>query len=461
MKRIFFTFTILLLAISLLFVSCAPYQSVYVDKGDSFSVGFAYCEIELPTDTDEPLYIAGYNSACEIEGVLDLPKAKAVWLDTGNNGILLIGIDCVAVGNGTVEKIRKELKAFCRDSSCVSLNVYATHTHAGIDTLGLWGELAIDGKNSNYMQNLIDAAVGAAKGAYEDRSVGKLYYGSAIPDGLLYDSRAPREFDRTLYQIRFEPDDASKNGVRLLSYPAHAESLRGDNRLLSADFPAALSDNVYDVTGDDVMYMPSAVGGLIMTRELVEPFDAVENMRLTAKILSDSVLSIRNETELSASLAISSEELEMPLDNTYFFFAKFLGILDNDVKRGESETGYILKSELSVLKLGELTFALLPGEIFPELVSGRGLGEGDPEALSNIAERYGAEKLLVIGLCNDELGYIVPPSDFMINEELPYIETVTDSSGENHYEETNSVGINTAKAIATSFERALQRLQEN
>ena len=134
---------------------------------------------------------------------------------------------------------------------------------------------------------------------------------------------------------------------------------------------------------------------------------------------------------------------------------KFLGILNNKTRRGKSETGYILESELGALRLGSVTFALIPGEIFPELVSGRGLKAEDPESLESIAERYGVEKMIIVGLCNDELGYIVPSSTFKLNDELPYIEPVADGSGENHYEETNSVGIRTAEIIAEAFEKAL------
>ena len=164
---------------------------------------------------------------------------------------------------------------------------------------------------------------------------------------------------------------------------------------------------------------------------------------------------------LAPSLGYSHVDLELPLDNTFFFFAKFLGILDNEIRSGESDTGYLLQSELGVLSLGSVTLALIPGEIFPELVSGHGLAEEDPEAFSSIAARHGAENLLIVGLCNDELGYIVPPSNFLVNEELPYIETITDATGENHYEETNSVGKKTAEIIADALERALEQMPKS
>ena len=61
-------------------------------------------------------------------------------------------------------------------------------------------------------------------------------------------------------------------------------------------------------------------------------------------------------------------------------------------------------------------------------------------------------------MCNDEIGYIVPPSDFLVNEEYPYVQNRLDQYGENHYEETNSVGENAAYVIINAVEKALKRL---
>ena len=458
MKKILIFLCALCLLLPLL-CACAQENDALKATGDAWYMGFGSAEITLPTDNDQPLYIAGYHAGREITGVLDLQRASAVWMDTGAGGVLLIGVDCVGLGIDTVNAIRAQLQGFCKQTGCVSINVYATHTHAGVDTLGLWGPAAIDGKNDAFMQSLIDAAVSAAEQAYDDRSEGVLYYGSALPEDLLYDSREPIEYDPNLYQLRFAPLDGARNGIRLLSYSAHAESLRGANTLLSRDFAGAVVDSVKQATGDDAMFLPGAIGGLIMTRELVEPFDAVENMHKTAEILTDAVLSIRNEQILTPALGISSVALKIPLDNTLFFYYKFLGILGNEVSRGKSATGYVLHSELDVLQIGEVTLCLMPGEIFPELVSGKGLDRHDPMPLCEIAADHGVQNLLIVGLCNDELGYIIPPSNYLLHPETPYMDTVTDATGENHYEETNSTGISTAQIIADAFAKALEKLQ--
>ena len=69
-------------------------------------------------------------------------------------------------------------------------------------------------------------------------------------------------------------------------------------------------------------------------------------------------------------------------------------------------------------------------------------------------------EVMIIGLANDELGYIVPPSDFLLNEEMPYLTDTNDYKHENHYEETNSVGPQTAVIIADVFTQLCEALAD-
>ena len=139
-----------------------------------WTVGFGQAVLPYPEETSDPTYIAGYNQAWEITGILDEQRATAVWIDCGGKGILIIGIDCVGLSNKYVEDIRTDLAAECAEWGCVSVNVYSTHTHAGIDTLGLWGEVAVDGKNKEFQQTLVEGAFEAARLAYENRRPGTL-----------------------------------------------------------------------------------------------------------------------------------------------------------------------------------------------------------------------------------------------------------------------------------------------
>ncbi|MBR5444871.1 MAG: hypothetical protein IKV57_02035 [Clostridia bacterium] len=464
------------------------YHTYSEREGDGvWTFGFGARPIVADGHSDgTKLYIAGYNNGWYGSGYLnkslletyrrgkstqDLPEnpdyseARAMWIDAGAGGVLLIGIDCVGLSKVTVDTIRDRLFEFCQETGCISVNVYATHSHASPDTLGLWGPLAVDGRNPDYMEAVIEAAVAAAHLAATNRRQGELYFGKAETEGIIYDSRNPQVYDPNLYQLRFSGEEG---GARLLFFGAHAESMRGDNTLLSRDFPGVMCDLVEMQTGDPAMFLPGAIGGLMYTNILTDGyFDAVENMELTGIEMARYALSIRpeNETRLEPEMSIARTLFTTPMDNPMYMYLKFLGILDQEILEGESDSGYLVRSEMSVLRLGDLHVAMIPGEIFPELVNGKeyhyyGTEGENPTPLLDIAASFGVENMLIIGLCNDELGYIVPPSDYLVNETMPYIEKTEDPTGENHYEETNSCGPETARVIAATLEKLLTALAD-
>ncbi len=438
-----------------------------------WTVGFGQVVLSVPENTSEPLYIAGYRNGYEITDVLDEQRATAVWLDCGGEAVLLIGIDCVGLSNTYVEDIRVDLAAECAEWGCAVVHIYSTHTHAGIDTLGLWGPVAEEGKNADFQQTLVEGAFEAAKLAYENRRPGTLVYGKADTEDMQHDSREPYVYDSYIHQFRFTPNDGT-SGVRMISYAAHAESLRGANTKLSRDYPGVMADVIKEQTGDDTLFLPAAIGGLLMTRDFTGEMGFAtydENMRYTGERLAEYVLNIPASEEISVepTMTAARTTFTAPLDNTLFMYMRFLGILRTNAIPGESETGYALETELSIVTMGEYTLALIPGEIFPELVYGGYLSEDNaaspenenPEPLIEIAKRHGHENLLICGLANDEIGYIVPPNDFKLSETSPYFETTMDHKGENHYEETNSLGIRTAHRIAEAFAQTMEVLAEN
>lgn len=429
-----------------------------------WTAGFGQVEIQIP-DTDKPLYIAGYRNGYEITGVYDNQCASAVWLDCGGEGILFIGIDCIGLSNKYVEAIRASLADECRIWGCARVNVYSTHTHAGIDTLGLWGKIAVDGKNDEFMDNLMAAAADAARLAYENRRAGALSYGKARTVNVQRDSRDPQVYDEYLHQFRFAPDDGS-GGIRIVSYAAHAEAHGRLNTFVSRDYPGYMADVIKRETGDALLYMPGAIGGLIMTRDFSKdsgylPTD--NNAARTGRCLAEYLMSIpeSSETRIAPDMAYAQVKFNIPLDNTVFMLYRILGILDNAAARGGGKMGYSLKTELNVLALGDYTLALIPGEIFPELVYGGYMenaarAEANPAPLCDIARKYGRENLIICGLANDEIGYIIPPNDFVVSDDMPYINKAPGS----HYEETNSIGKDAAQSIANAFESALTLLGE-
>ena len=72
-------------------------------------------------------------------------------------------------------------------------------------------------------------------------------------------------------------------------------------------------------------------------------------------------------------------------------------------------------------------------------------------------ERYGFGDFFVVGLADDELGYIMTPNDFLTDEKAPYLEQAEPADGSRHYEETNSVGRDCAAKIAETLENLLKK----
>jgi len=433
----------IILVISLLAVlmtSCSKENNIkdFQVTSSSYEVGYYSDYIPIPLEGSH--YIAGYHQGVEADGILDKQMVSAMYI----NNAFLISVDCIGLSIKTTELIRSGLSSISHN-----INVFSTHTHAGLDTLGLWGGIGLEGKNAIFMQNLVETAINVGKMAYYKRQNGRMYFGSIRTEDIQEDSRAPYVYDDNLYQFRFVGNDGY--GVRLINYAAHAESLRGSNRKVSADYVGGIRRIIKEKTNDDLMFIQGAIGGLIMTAQLATPFDPETNLELTSKAIADYILDIDNERELTPKITILRRKFTTKLDNYAFMFYKFLGIVQNELKSANSMTGYSIESEISIMLIDDILVYFVPGEIFPELVYGNSRDEKDPKTLSWLAKKYEIDNVLVFGLSNDELGYIVPPSSYLLNEKAPYFAGIKDSSGENHYEETNSTSIECAQDLYNSY----------
>ena len=441
-------FTVLLLC-TLVPTSLIGCEIQEVQEDDMLLLGEGEAKIIL--DENETRYVAGFKSGLAANGIADLPRVKAVSIRQGNKLYMLLSVDCIALASGTVDDLRDCILNELPEHA--EIHIVSTHNHAGPDTLGLWGLTGIDGKNEHDMESLKKAAAAAGRTAYDDMRGGKFYFSSVDCTDMIEDTRKPIVFDGNAYVFRFAPNDGSVD-TRLILFPSHAESLGGDNTEISADFPAYIAKTISEKTGGRALYFPGAIGGLLRTVTLSE--DSTENFRLTGEKIAERILSNDTETPLDSTISIYTEKVNVSCDNTLFRGMKFLGVLENKVT---SMFGNVnIQTTVSLLRIGDKKILLLPGEIFPELVYGTdptfvpvNKDKEDPVPLTDIL----GDDLLVIGLCDDEIGYIVPPSDFLLDENAPYLTSPPrDSNGENHYEETNSAGENTAWAI----EKAVRKL---
>ncbi|MBQ7543208.1 MAG: hypothetical protein IJT44_13050 [Clostridia bacterium] len=444
--------------------------------GKRFCVGFGKATL-LPDDfLQKTYYVAGYSENNPATGCLDEPYAHAVWLDdqTGRGAILLVTADTVGLLNADVEQIRAELSDFCRTTDCRGVHIMSTHDHASIDTMGNWGPLPRTGRDKAYMAFFRAQVKSAAIAAYRDRRDGDLYLGETEVPDMQEDIRTPYVFSRTLTRLRFVPKDGTRE-TWLVHFASHSESLQGCNSRVSADFPGYMRRAIFEQTGAETAYFVGAIGGMISMkidneREIRDAGgDFAASTKAIGEKLAGYALSIRWEKKLKPCINQLRQTFYVDADNTMLLTAKYAGILRaKSYRRRGTALGLALRTEMTYLAIGQLSLLLVPGELFPELAYGgyldgaesaTGLGaEADPEPLTQIA---GDPALRIVGLANDELGYILPPNDFLLHPETPYFSATRDRHGRRHYEETNSLGPRTAETIATVFRTMMAQIDRS
>lgn len=441
--------------------------------GEKWTCGFAKAAYTPADYNNKTYFIAGYDSNNPVKGVLDDLYARAVYLDDnrGNGGVIFCALDCVGISRRDINDIRKYALESGRLGKVKSINISSTHTHAGIDTQGLWGEkIYKSGKDKAFMENLKKQAARAVVEAYENRKDGSLYMGYTSVEDMQADVRTPVTYDKNLTRIRFLPDDKSGE-IYIVNFASHAELL-GTTSLVSADFPAYLIKEIEEkVQGSNAVFFNGAIGGMISAKEIKKVYrdsiDCEAYMKGFGKQLGELALSIENEIRLEPVLNIKSKGITVPGDNTVLVLARYLNVLNNDMGRTKKRSKVCIYSEVAYMELGkgDVAVFLIPGELFPELYNGEFLTETDSanhrkarykKVLSDMTD---CKHKFVIGLCNDELGYILAENDFLLNEVLPYINKATDEMDRDHYEETNSTGPETGRIILEETENLIKSVK--
>ncbi len=438
-------------------------------KGKNFTVGFGKESI-LPADISKrKYYVAGYGMYKPATGILDTIYASAIWIDdnSGNGGVLFVSVDCVGINNCDILRIRKYLKPFSERTGCRAINICSTHSHASIDTMGIWGPLPITGRTLENAERLRDGIISAAEKAYADSRSGALYHGTIDCPDVQEDIRLPHVFSQTLNRFRFVPEDGSRE-IYFCNFAAHPETLTSKNSLVSADYISTFRTEITKKTGAEVIYFNGAIGGMItMPMPGKTMPERIEVTKGHGVKLANFALAVENEKQLLPQIGTLRQEVYFDAANTVLMTFAQLSILQVDHYFSQNSTlGYLLKTEMNYCEIGGIKLIFLPGELFPELAYGGYLSseesaeglppEVNPAPLIEIADDPG---LIVFGLANDEIGYIIPPNDFILSPDAPYFDRAVDRLGRRHYEETNSIGPNTAPTIASVFEDMMETVK--
>ena len=453
------------------------------EPGECWTLGFAKQNLTDSPQVREGIengryIVAGYVLNIPSEGIADDLYAKAVWLDdnTGRGGIFYAVVDCIGLSNTDTNKIRAIVWDWARaeDISVRSVQIAATHTHAGIDTTGMWGFPPFDGKDAAFQQLMIEKTARAMIEAYENRQDGQMFLAGAESDDLIRDGRAPYVFDDIITRFRFDPAAEGEADVYLVSAGCHPEIGGSRNPIVSADFPGYMAEYIMEATGAETIFIQGAQGAMITANsergiDKIRPY----GVKFAQYVLGERG-SVSEETELPALLNIASAEVEVPIENILFLAVHRVGMINHTAYRVHGKPyRYATACELSYLRLGDrensVDILIVPGELAPELAMGgfsteessaRG-GEYPRRALFDILQDYpfASERQIVFGLANHFTGYILPDNDYVVHDWLPYVLEGVDRFGKGHYEETNSAGPRTAGVLTKGWQTLLDGVE--
>lgn len=442
-------------------------------SGEFFTCGFSKSVLTPKDISSEKYFIAGYDSNNPAMNVLDDIYARAVYIDdnTGSGGVVMCSVDAVGISRKDINRIRKIVIKSGKIPNLKSINICATHSHASIDTQGLWGEKIYKcGRNEEFMESLHQKTAMAIISAYENRADGKLSYAVKKTQDLQFDCRTPDTFDANLTKIRFESFDGTKN-ICMVNFASHAELMGGKIPSISADFPAYMIKEIEENNKNcDAVFYNGAIGGMISAKEIKKVYrneiDCEAYTKQFGKTLGEIVNSITDEKELAPLINVKSVPVKIAAENFVLILARFLKVLNNDIFRNKKRTEAYIFTEVGYLELGneEIGMFLIPGELFPELYNGEFLTEETSATATKaqykiLKEQSNAKHTFVVGLCNDELGYIIPENDFCLDSKMPYINNAKDRFDRSHYEETNSTGPKTAQTLLESMDKLISSVK--
>lgn len=446
-------------------------------RGARWRLGYARRSLVPDDYNQKDYYIAGYLSYPPnvMSGVIDDQAVRVICLDdsSGRGSVVFAVIDCVGISGADIRRIRARLADFAKENNIVSVNVSSIHCHSAIDTQGLWGDLPkmlknnvravkdrryddiISGRDPEFMENLFEKTADAIKEAFNSMQRGKLTYVRTDAIDFARDKRPPYVWDRDIVRLRFIPDNGSRETVAAFM-AAHPTALGAKNTKLSSDYISAMEQEI-NKAGRNFIFFQGAELAIAQQRDCITEHDGSEGWQEYGRTIGRFLNSIPDERErrVATFINIRNREIFIPADNPILIAAAKTGLVNNTVlHNAKEESGYCFVSEIGYAEIGrELSLALIPGELAPEILLGGAYGAD--ESFNRTAWEYPpmrdmipeGRELSVIGLCNDATGYIIPDNDY------------GSVIAKDHYEEAVSAGRRAGSTVTEAFGELVKSLR--
>lgn len=443
---------------------------------DTLQAGFAEVDI-TPKLGGKPVFMAGFGQNRKATKVHDPIMARAVVLRHGNQKVALVSVDLVGFFYPNVLSVRKQLPAFRY------VLISSTHNHEGPDTLGLWGPNPFtSGVDAEYMKFVEAGILTAVQNADTASRAVTARLGTIKVPELLHDGREPILLHDDLVVMQFDDPATQRPAFQLVQWNCHPETLDDKNTELSADYVYWTVKQLRERHGCPVAYFTGTVGGLLTSLKVpikdekgVALKDGTfEKTERYGRLLADAASkALQNSRPLVLTpFTVRSKQVYIPMDNKLYQVGRTLGVLQRDAflwngdpyqaaaanAKTPADKRLAIQTEVAYLRLGDLDVACIPGEIYPELVLGKVQDPVDPGAdfpdapiEPAIYSQLKAPHRLLLGLANDEIGYILPKRQW--DEKPPFCYGRTKAQ----YGEQNSVGPEAGPILCRAFQELVEQ----
>ena len=423
-----------------------------------FRAGAFKTVITPAVEAGHPVYMAGFGHHRIATAVHDDLYARCLAFSAGARPLVMCEVDLIGFFLDDVERVRAKVPE-------ADVVVASTHVHEGPDTMGLWGPAAgQSGIDNAYNSLVVDRTAEAAKGALaalEPATAALAVVHSGELDTFIDDDRPPVKHDPDLIVLTLT-DRNGKPIATAVNWANHPETLGSRNTEISADYPGFFYKRLESKMGGMAVLWNGAVGGMQspLGAKIKDPAtgSAVpETSFRKTEILGDRIADLAADAARSAKpvridkVTFAERIITIPVTNRGFEMAAQVDLYKG--RKKETGDGATTTPVGLIRMTGDqpvLEIALIPGEMYPELSLGgveRYSGADFPDAPIEppIKTMLDAPFKMLIGLADDEIGYIIPKAEW--DEKPPYLQNAKKA----WYGEENSVGPDAAGRIAAAM----------
>jgi hypothetical protein len=317
--------------------------------------------------------------------------ARVAIFQRGDDKIVLIGLDVFGMAPWDVKTLRQSLA----DREFRQVVVAMSHTHANVDTIGFYGYYP-----RAYAEYIVRQAERAVLAAAENMrpiqclkigSVEMPLAGGRVVD-LVQNGRNAGLVDPTVSIIQ-AIGEGGRPIVNVIHLACHPEVIRLEDQCgLSPDYVGTLCKEVRRQLGGQPVFLNGSLGGMLTPDAPVRGYDSAVAMgKGFAKFVVEAAKAAAPCT--SYDLWLHRRPVQYPVTSE-----AILKFMKNAPGPTNIDQGR-LRTEMNAVWIGDAQMITVPGELLPELGF---------EIMSHMTGRL----RLIVGLANDEFGYLIPSYDF-------------------------------------------------